>query len=75
MVKDQGQVPRGFTPPALLPVSMETIQVMSEMGELPNLSAMADLYPSMVPGSNFLSWNRCKRKSAMAFRGGGLKST
>ena len=36
---------------------------------------MADLYPSMVPGCNFLSWNRCNRKSAMAFRGGALKST
>ena len=45
------------------------------MGELPNLSAMADLYPSMVPSCNFLSWNRYKRKSAMAFRGGALKST
>ena len=45
------------------------------MGELPNLSAMADLWPSMVPGCNFLSWNKYRRKLAMAFRGGALKST
>ena len=29
--------------------------LLTLMGTLPNLSAMADLYPSMVPGFNFLS--------------------
>ena len=42
---------------------------------LPSLSAMADLYPSMVLGCNFLSSKRCSRKSATDFTGGDLKST
>ena len=29
--------------------------LLTLVGTLPNLSAMADLYPSMVPGCNFLS--------------------
>ena len=41
----------------------------------PSLSAMADLYPSMVLGCNFLSSKRCIRKSATEFTGGDLKST
>ena len=42
---------------------------------LPSLSAMADLYPSMVLGCNFLSSKRYIRKSATDFTGGDLKST
>ena len=42
---------------------------------LPSLSAMADLYPSMVLGCNLLSSKRYKRKSAMDFTVGVLKST
>ena len=45
------------------------------MGELPKLSAMADLQPSMVSNRHFFSWNKYRRKSAMAFRGGAPKST
>ena len=45
------------------------------MEEIPNLSTMADLYPSMVLGCNFLSWKRYKRKSATDFKGGDLKPT
>ena len=37
-MQDQGQVPGGHTPPALGPVSMETIQ---EMGEI---LIFADIY-------------------------------
>ena len=42
---------------------------------LPSLSAMADLYQSMVLGCNFLSSKRYIRKSATDFTGGDLKST
>ena len=41
----------------------------------PSLSAMADLYPSMVLGCNFLSSKRYIKKSATDFTGGDLKST
>ena len=41
----------------------------------PSLSAMADLYLSMVLGCNFLSSKRYIRKSATNFTGGDLKST
>ena len=41
----------------------------------PSLSAMADLYPSMVLGCSFLSSKRYRRKSAIDFTGGDLKST
>ena len=49
--------------------------LMTLMGKFPSLSTMGDLYPSMVLGCNFLSWNRYKRKSAIDFTGGALKST
>ena len=42
---------------------------------LPSLSAMADLYPSMLLGCNSLSSKRYIRKSATDFTGGDLKST
>ena len=41
---------------------------------LPSLSAMADLYPSMVLGCKFLTSKRQSRKSATDFTGGALKS-
>ena len=47
---------------SLRPVRFSSLLTLME--ELPNLLAMAD----MVPGCNFQSWNRCKRKSAMAFQ-------
>ena len=79
-VQHQGEVPGGDAPLTLRSVSMGTIQETSEIlrlqtfiGELPSLSAMADLYPSMVLGCNFLSWNRSIRKSATDFTGGALK--
>ena len=46
-MQDQGKVPGGYTPPALGPVSMETIQetgeilIFADINGLPNLSAMA----------------------------------
>ena len=49
--------------------------LLSLKDELPSLSAMADLYPSMVLGYNFLSWNEYRRMSAIDFTGGALKST
>ena len=64
----------------LLPLGLSRRRVrfsslLTFMGTLPNFSAMANLYPSIVPGCNFLSWIKYRRKSAMAFRGGALKST
>ena len=50
LVQHQGKVPGGDAPPTLGSVSMETIQEMSKvlilltlMGGIPRLSAMADL--------------------------------
>ena len=42
---------------------------------LPSLSAMADLYPSMVLGCKFLTSKRYNRKSATDFKGGDLTFT
>ena len=54
-------------------VRLSSLLILTVVG--PSLSAMADLYPSMVLGCNFLSSKRYIRKSATDFIGGALKST
>ena len=82
LVKYQRKVPKGNASATVRSVSMEAIQrsvkftsLHTLMSELLSLSAMADPWPSLVLGCNFLPWNIYKRKSAMDFIGGALKST
>ena len=81
LVQHQGEVPRGDAPLTLRSVygkiSRRLVRfscLLTFIGEFPSMSAMAELYPSMVFGCNFLSWNRYIRKSAIDFTGGALKS-
>ena len=75
-MQHQGKVPGGDVPLTLGSVFVEANQESSEIlifvyihGRITQLSVMADLYPSMVLGYSFLSWNRYRtsRKSAMDF--------
>ena len=48
----------------------EILILLTLMCEFPSLFAMGDLWPSMVLGCSFLSWQRCRRKSVVDFIGG-----
>ena len=54
LVKHQGKVPGGK-------LSWRRVRLLSLLiliDEFPRLSAMADMWPSIVLGCNFLSWKR-----------------
>ena len=65
--------PLGLSPWKVSRRRVRFSSLLTLKGEFPSLSTMADLYPSLVPGCNFLSWNRYIRKSTTDFIGGCLE--